>query len=86
MAKLSQGLGFDETVFDLLSRIRQSIRRQPTKALGRTTPVEGRASGHGNLRQRAGEMRADVHVVIGRDNCGPRSSADRTASHTASPT
>jgi hypothetical protein len=37
VAKLSQALGLDETVFGLPGRIHQSIRRQPAKALNRTT-------------------------------------------------
>jgi hypothetical protein len=79
VAKLSQALGLDDTVFGPLSRTDQSIRRQPTKALDRITLIEDHASGHGNLRQRAGMMRGSKLAVTARDNCGPCSRADGTA-------
>ena len=51
---------------------------------GSNHAVEDCASGHGTHGQRAGEVRADERIVIGRENCGPHSRSDITASHTAS--
>lgn len=84
VAKLSEALGHDGAAFGRLSRIARSNGRQRTEASDRTTPVEDYTSGHGNLGQRAGEVRANERIVIGRKERGPRSRAGRTASHAAS--